>query len=470
MPSDGRSATPGGSAPEEPALLRTIVDNTFDLIAVLDTDGTLIFTGDAHRTLGYAPDEMEGTSVFDFVHPEDRSVLESLVRQAVHTDTPLREEIRARNADGTYTWVETLARTIEHQGRHYVLCDTRDISERKRMEEQLKESAALLKTVVENTFDLVAVTDSEGTVIFAAHSYRLVGYEPSELVGTSVFDVLHADHRDEAVRMCRRVVETGEPQRMEHRTLTAAGEWTWLETTAQLIDYYDEKRVLLNTRNITEWKDVELTDKRRIDEQAALLKESHHRIKNNLNTVASLLSLQADTVQASEAADALAQARRRVRAMATLYDTLHRSVSFQHMPLSDYLNPLIDEIVGVLTISTAVVVEKDIAVVQLSPKQLSTLGIITNELLTNAMRHAFAGRPDGHIRVEATHLNRQLTLTVADDGNGMPESIDPSSPDSFGLTLVRVLTEQMGGVLGVERDKGTQFEITFPIAGEAAQP
>jgi two-component sensor histidine kinase len=196
-------------------------------------------------------------------------------------------------------------------------------------------------------------------------------------------------------------------------------------------------------------------------EKELLLKEVHHRIKNNMSSMMSLLSLQSNALKNPGAVAALREARDRMRSMAVLYDKLYRSENLREMSLKDYLPLLVDEIVGVFPNRDLVKVGKKVDDIVLGVKVLSPLGIIVNELITNAMKHAFTGRESGSINVSASAKDGRVTLIVEDDGNGIPESVDIANSSGFGLQLVDMLTAQIDGTIRIERLKGTRFVLEF---------
>ena len=229
-----------------------------------------------------------------------------------------------------------------------------------------------------------------------------------------------------------------------------------------------------------------------LSEKELLLREVHHRIKNNMSVIVSLLSLQADTLHDPSAVAALEDAGSRVRSMMVLYDKLYRSTDFREVSAKAYLTSLIDEIVINFPNHKPVTIETQIDDIILDAKILSPVGIILNELLTNAMKHAFTGEESSEFRVRSRQDNRiiielriredlavlpdfsletlnselrafakQVTLTVSDNGIGIPESIDIAAHAGFGMQLVSILTEQLGGTIRIEREKGTKFILEF---------
>jgi two-component sensor histidine kinase len=198
-------------------------------------------------------------------------------------------------------------------------------------------------------------------------------------------------------------------------------------------------------------------------EKELLLKEVHHRIKNNMNTVTGIMSLQIDTLKEPSAIAALNDARGRVASMMLLYDKLYRSDDLKELSFKEYISPLVDEIVENFPNNGIVKTEKNIADFIIDAKRLSTLGIIVNEIITNIMKYAFAGRSNGLITVSAVSSDNLVTITIADDGIGIPEYIDIAKADSFGLQLLDMMTEQLRGEIKIVRGSGTKFIIEFNL-------
>ncbi len=200
-----------------------------------------------------------------------------------------------------------------------------------------------------------------------------------------------------------------------------------------------------------------------LSEKDLLLHEVHHRIKNNMATVIGLLDLQSESVADESAAEALREAKSRLQSMGTLYEKLYRTENLREMPLGEYIPDLAAEIVGMFPKGGFVRIETRIEDFHLPVKTVSILGIILNELLTNAMKYAFRDREDGHIRIAAVRKGRRIHIEVRDDGAGLPDSLDPLKTASFGLRLVRVLTDQLGGSVRFEREDGTAVLLDLPF-------
>lgn len=198
-------------------------------------------------------------------------------------------------------------------------------------------------------------------------------------------------------------------------------------------------------------------------EKELILKEVHHRIKNNMNTISSLLFLQASKLTNPEAAAALKDSQARVQSMMVLYDKLYLARSFMEISFKDYLSNLVTEIVANFANRDMVKVETDIEDFIINTKVLSSLGIIVNEIITNAMKYAFSGRNEGLLSVSASIKDKHVTLIIEDNGVGIPEAVNIEISTGFGLELVNMLTKQLRGSIKIERQKGSMFILEFEI-------
>jgi two-component sensor histidine kinase len=196
-------------------------------------------------------------------------------------------------------------------------------------------------------------------------------------------------------------------------------------------------------------------------EKELILKDVHHRIKNNMSTMSGLLSLQAGSLKDPVAVSALGDAGNRIQSMMLLYDKLYKSTAYGELSIAEYLSSLIDDIVSNFANAGAIRVEKKLEDFVLEVRLLQPLGLIVNELLTNIMKYAFAGRAQGIITVSASLEDGLVSLAIADDGSGMPESIDFENSSGFGILLVKALTQQIKGSIGIERGSGTRILLEF---------
>ncbi len=188
------------------ALLEAAVEHSLDFTAVADTEGRFVFASKAHGRFGFEPERLIGSSVFEVIHPDDREEARARFAEVVSTGDPRTAEYRACRPDGECAWVETHACPITLGAERYVICTTRSVHHRKLAAERLREGEAFLRSIIDNTFDLVALTDTEGTLTFLGKSHELIGYQPNELLGTNAFELMHPDQREQVRRRFRRMV------------------------------------------------------------------------------------------------------------------------------------------------------------------------------------------------------------------------------------------------------------------------
>lgn len=253
----------------------------------------------------------------------------------------------------------------------------------------------------------------------------------------------------------------------EQRIIDQDGHIRWQQWTNRAIVNENHQLIEYQAvgRDITDQKKAEEQILASLVEKEALLKEVHHRVKNNLQVIASLLSLQANNTAASETRAALVESQGRVRSMALLHQLLYEHQSFAHVDLGDYLRELARHAIT----STEVVnvnVEFDLTPLKLDLHRAVPCGLLVNELLTNACKHAFPDGRAGTVRLELRVSREDGTalLVISDNGVGMPEGFELGEPKSLGLQLIPLLAEQFGGELNVKQGIGTRYDLRFRFA------
>lgn len=203
-----------------------------------------------------------------------------------------------------------------------------------------------------------------------------------------------------------------------------------------------------------------------LEEKETLLKEIHHRVKNNLQMVSSLLSLQSDYIEDDAALDALEMGRQRVRSMAIIHQRLYlRDEVTTEISAREYLDQLIGELMVTLNVKgLALNLVKQLEDISLDIDRMIPLGLVANEVITNVMKHAFPGRESGRLEVHFRRSGDKVELMISDDGHGMAKGFT-GREDSFGNLLIRTFTEQLEGELFVDTGDGTRIRLRFPEVG-----
>lgn len=224
--------------------------------------------------------------------------------------------------------------------------------------------------------------------------------------------------------------------------------------------------VLISHTAITDRKLAEEALRASLAEKTVLLKEVHHRVKNNLQVISSILNLQVARVRAPEIRQVLNDTQNRVRSMALLHETLYRSDNLAYIRLPEYVETLCVQLLRAAGPEIARVrMERAIDDIALPLEQATPCGLIVNELVSNALKHAFPNGRNGLIAVSAKILDdARMELAVADDGMGLPENFDPRACETLGLQLVNMLAAQLRGELIVVRAQGAEFRVLFPLS------
>lgn len=339
--------------------------------------------------------------------------------------------------------------------------------ERNIASEILFENKNRYKTLFEQAAVGVAELESlTGKFIRINKKYcEILGYSETEMLHLDFMKITHQDTLQADLEGMRKLISNEiREYSVEKQYIRKDQKLCWVQLTVSAMwdpgnepDYH-----IAIVQDITERKVNEQKVKDLLSEKEILIKEIHHRIKNNMSVVHSLLDLQASNLKEPTAISALMDASSRVQSMSMLYDKLYTSPDFKTMFTEDYISELIDEIIGNFTNAKNVKISKKIQNFVLTAEKLQPLGIILNELLTNTMKYAFTFGKEGLITISLSLEKEIVSLQVSDNGIGLPNSVDFSVSSGFGLNLVKMLSIQLYGNLHLEREKGTSIRVNFP--------
>ncbi len=347
---------------------------------------------------------------------------------------------------------------------------------RKQAEQALKESQQFIQRITDTTPNIIYIYDiEENRNVYCNQTiHHILGYTPLEIqaMGDSLLNIVI--HPDDLSKIKEHYASVRHKKfddlfMFEYRMKDAHGQWKWFysqETVFLCNPNGTVKQTIGAASNITELKEVENRLQASLAEKEVLLREIHHRVKNNLSVVDSLLSMQARYVSDIEALKSLSDSQRRIHTMSLIHEQLYHSQNVGRVDFCEYLQRL----VGNLYSSSNFNIDQIELKLDLQPTLLNidtaiSLGLIVNELLTNSFKHAFPNNMKGLIEVilheDTDTERRRLQLTIRDNGVGIPQNIDINSTASLGLRLVKILTQQLRAKLELSCDTGTSFHFVF---------
>lgn len=292
----------------------------------------------------------------------------------------------------------------------------------------------------------------------------MIGKKDASVQGKSLAEFIHPEDRKLFFGRFRAFLNDPVGKDIEVRLFQSGSDPLPVRLTGSLGDGTD---LLIIVSDIRDQKASEKRITNLLEEKELLLREVHHRIKNNMNTISSLLMLQSYSVPDKAAAEALKEAQERVRTMMILYEDLYRDADFNTLEVKPYLTNLMRNMEESYGDQPGVSLNGSFGDIVMNDKDALALGIIMNELVANAYKYAFRNRSNGRIDVTLDQRNDgDVFFSVRDNGAGIPETQEAAEGDSgggFGLTLVENLTAQLGGELSVRKiNPGTEFSILIP--------
>ncbi len=422
-----------------------MIESSNEMIWTLDTAGCFTFcNGAAERTIGLHFADWEGKACVSLIVDEDI-------------------ELRLRKTDSTVIIISVNSAPLRvNGGIEGIVCFARDVTKQKETERILVENETRFSALFRNSSHPIIIIDIRKSCFSDVNEafVKQYGFSREDLIGRNAIEIGLIDA--EVERESRRLImEQGIFSDREVTVTTKSGHRRTGLASGRIIIVDNSPYLIQTIIDITERTAAETKIRQLLEEKELTLKEVHHRIKNNMNAIYGLLSLQADSLEDAVAAAALREAGDRVQSMQILYDRLYQSSTFTVLPIRNYFLPLIDEIMSHYPHRSAVRIETRIDDFSLEATRLQPLGIIINELLTNIMKYAFSDRTDGTVSITACKTGGTVTLTVGDDGGGMPDTVSFDRPSGFGLILVQGLAMQLGGTVRMERGKGTRFVLEF---------
>ncbi|WP_445665229.1 sensor histidine kinase [Fodinibius sp. AD559] len=336
-----------------------------------------------------------------------------------------------------------------------------------------KKISSILLKAIETTSEMVVVTDAPDKigneqVIFVNKAFeRITQYSRDEVVGKSLSFLQGPKTDPEVIEDLIQKLNTN--QRFEGETFNYKKDGTPYRVRWSIDPIYNEEGDITHyvsvQRDLTEDWEREQKMKEMIEERETLIKETHHRIKNNLATITGLLELQIMKTDSQEVTDVLSESMNRVQSIASIHEKLYQTDGLASIKLESYIHDLVDQLsksMENLGGNSNISFDLNLAPISLSTSQAVPLGLILNELITNANKHAF-DEDGGIISISCSEKDNQIHVTVSDNGKGLPDNLDIQNTSSLGLKLIETLSNQLDAEHTLRSENGVHFEMKFNI-------
>ncbi|MDD3806867.1 MAG: PAS domain S-box protein [Candidatus Marinimicrobia bacterium] len=418
--------------------------------------------------LGYNPAEI-GEGLIDYetrIHPDDREEVLKLLDAHKKGETDnFRVVHRLRCADGSWKWILNVGQIVERDkdgkplraaGIHF------DIDAQKRAEESLKASETLFHSVWEHSNDGMRLTDEKGMMIKVNNAFcEIVGKKRSELEG-QLLGVIYAPHEQQRIvnGYKENVAQKKIKPYIERPYILWDGTQKWFGVS---IAFIHNSLVLSVFRDITERVKDHESLRQMVQQKEILMKELQHRVKNNLNIISNIIFLEMRQVKDPDVRNIFINIRNRIQSMVTIYDQFNLSEDMEMILLDKYLKTLGDCILEILTsYSGRIVLNATIEPIALDTNRAVSVGLILNEVITNAVKYAYTSDEKGEIDLTVYSDGEEIIFKVKDYGKGLPPDFSFENLKGMGLLLITNLAKQLQGTVNMKRDNGTTFILRFP--------
>ncbi|HUJ12713.1 MAG TPA: PAS domain S-box protein [Thermoanaerobaculia bacterium] len=447
---------------------QAFLESAPDAIVVVDRHGLIVGINRlTEEMFDYRREELIGEKV-DLLVPErfrDRHVHDREAYSAAPRTRPmgLGRDLWGRRKSGQEFPIQISLSPIEAEGGTLVTSIIRDITPQRAAE-------ARFRGLLESAPDGIVVVDGQGKIVIVnSQTERLFGYTREELIGQTIemlvparFRESHHPDRDSYIRDPK-LRPMGAGRQLTGQTKD--GREFPVEISLSPLVTDEGMLVMSIVRDITERRRAEETIKASLREKEALLREIHHRVKNNLQVTTSLLRLQAATIDDPRAREMFDEAQDRIRSMALVHEKLYQSTNLSQIHFGDYIRALGDLLFRSSSMAPGnVTLDVGGSTIFLSIDTAVPCGLIVNELLSNSLKHAFPAQRAGKVSVQLEQKNGDVIMRIRDDGVGLPPTFAEKQKATLGMQLVHALVQQVDGALTIEPARiGTSFKIAFPL-------
>ncbi|MDO5836191.1 MAG: PAS domain S-box protein [Methanobacterium sp.] len=442
-----------------------LVEGINEGIWVTDKDDHLYFMNQGMEEIVGGKVKMDGLNVLDDLPDSYLGDLKEYYREAKETMQPVYyDSLCVQSPEGKKSYQSGWIIPRFNYG-HFdgAICTVIDQTEHKKAEDALVKSETFYRAIFENTGTATIIV-REDTIISMANKRceALSGYTVEEIENKLSFkNFVHPEEQEQVMEYhsLRRSGDSQVPEEYEFRLLDKDGKQRQIMLSASIIPGTTDSVVSL--LDITQRKSAENEVKHSLNEKELLLREIHHRVKNNMQIISSLLNLQRSYIHDEEAANILQESQGRVKSMALIHEKLYQTSDLARINVEEYIRSLTMNLFHSYTVNPGIKLSLDVGELYFNIDTAVPLGLIINELVSNSLKYAFKDRNEGEIRISILETAEpgSYLLMIRDDGTGFPEDLDFNKSHSLGLQLVNTLVNQLDGEIEMVTNGGTTFNI-----------
>jgi len=428
----------------------------------IQTDKKFAFLNHTALKLFGAVDHAEliGKNVFERFHPDYHDKINERIKKINEKGSPVRDFFKQRfiRLDGSEVWVETVGEPVEYEGKKGAIVFAREIAAASNAGDALLAEESHYDSLFENNHAVMLLIDPESGQIYDSNpaAVRFYGWTREEICRMKISEINTLSIEEIKAEMNLAVKLKRNHFHFKHRL--ADGSVRNVEVYSGPITVKGKHLLYSIVYDITERLAAEDKIKALLAEKEIIVKEVHHRVKNNLNTICSFLNLQSAKSTNPETHEALSEACGRVRSMGILYERLSFSEYDGKMRVNEYFPALIRNITEAFGLGEEILIESVFDESEIKTKTMFSLGIIVTELVSNSIKYAFSDKKYGKITVRIYSDKEKFYLLVSDNGSGIDEAENVSG---LGMRLVEMLVQQMDAKMKRSNEGGTNYEISF---------
>ncbi len=441
--------------------MRALIGSIDEIVFEFDADGTYIDIWTTNESILIRPKkQLLGKRIHELFDSAEAEKFVALFRRVIETREPESMEYKLDLLDGSHSFFARITPITTADNRCENVCMLAlDITDQKHIEESLSQTVQQMQAVFRAIPDMYFRLDGNGVIVDYISSNSELYAHPEEFLGRHMQDVLPADAGSEITHAIASICNPGDLSIVEYRVFVQ-GEPRYYE--ARLVPLESEGSVAV-IRDITRRRVAEQEMEASLKNKEILLKEIHHRVKNNLQIISSLLNLQSRYIIDQKVFDILNETAGRVRAMALIHEELYGARDLSHVEFSVYLRTLTSYLFRSYGVdSRNISLNIHTGDISFDIDTTVTCGLIVHELVSNCLKHAFPNGRKGSIALSLTERgDGYYTLVVRDNGIGLPDELQLYTVESLGLQLVRFLARKIEATIDVQSKQGTTFTLHF---------